>query len=133
MEEFCHAYDNPRIKSYFQMGRMLAENVRTSLSPHLVYARSVMSPIRCILGECLEFQICIYDVVTDVLWWKCKSSNFCAKREWGDLGGLRKLPEGFQASWAYREVHGVVNATLMTDQPMEPIPTIFAAVVKTQN
>lgn len=68
MEEFCHAFDNPRIKNYYQMGWMLAENVRTSLSPYLLFARSAMNPVLCILGECPEFQVCIYDVVTDVLW-----------------------------------------------------------------
>lgn len=67
-----------------------------------------------------------------VVWWKCKSRKFCTKREWENLWGLRKIPEGFQASWVYREVQGVDNTTLMTDQPMEPIPTIFAALVKTQ-
>lgn len=68
MEEFCHTYHNPRIKNYYHMGRMLAENVRTSLSPYLVCSKSVMNLILCILGEYLEFQVCIYDVVTDALW-----------------------------------------------------------------
>lgn len=56
MEEFCHAFDNPRIKNYYQMGWMLAENVRTSLSPYLLFARSAMNPVLRILGDVLNFK-----------------------------------------------------------------------------
>lgn len=54
---------------------------------------------------------------------KIKQSEFHAKREWENLWGLRKLPEGLQASWVPREVHGVVNTTLISDEPLEPAPS----------